>query len=211
MKLYSWMTAPNPRRARIFVAEKGIDIEIVEASDPANPGQLSAEFCEKYPHRRVPLLELDDGDWIGEAAAICRYLETLYPEKPLMGRTPKEIAIVEMWDRLAEWEGLMAVSEVFRNTHKLFVGRGLAGYDREIPQIPELAERGNFRLALFFDKIDEQLDGHEFLAGDAFSFADITALCAIDFGISRRLPIPEHCANVLDWHNRVSARAGTAV
>jgi glutathione S-transferase len=206
VKLYVWLTAPNPRRAQIFIAEKGIDIEIVEASDPENPGQLSAGYCAKYPHRRVPLLELDDGDWIGEAAAICRYLETLYPDNPLMGRNPKEIAEVEMWDRLAEWEGLMAVSEVFRNTHKLFVGRGLAGYDREIRQIPELAERGHFRLGLFYEKIDQQLDANEYLAGDAFSFADITALCAIEFAISRRLPIPDACSNVIDWHGRVSSR-----
>ncbi len=210
MKLYKWMTAPNPRRVEIFVAEKGIDIEIVEAGDPANPGQLSAEFCAKYPHRRVPLLALDDGDWIGEAAAICRYLETLYPDNPLMGRTPKEIAIVEMWDRVAEWEGLMAIAEVFRNTHRLFAGRGLAGYDREIPQIPALAERGEIRLRLFFEKIDDQLGRHKFLAGDAFSFADITALCAVDFGISRRLPIPGDCSNVSDWHHRVAAIAGRA-
>ncbi len=206
MKLYTWLSAPNPRRAKMFVAEKGIDIDIVEASDPENPGQLSAEYCVKFPHRRVPLLELDDGDWIGEAAAICRYLETLYPDVPLMGRNPKEVAQVEMWDRLAEWEGMMAVSEVFRNTHKLFAGRGLAGYDREIPQIPELAERGHFRLALFFGKIDEQLGRYGYLAGDSFSFADITALCAIDFGISRRLPIPDNCSNVLDWHARMQAR-----
>ena len=211
MKLYTWLTAPNPRRALIFVAEKGIDIEIVEASDPENPGQLSAEYCEKYPHRRVPLLELDDGDWIGEAAAICRYLETLYPDNPLMGRTPKEAAVVEMWDRLAEWEGLMAVSEVFRNTHKLFVGRGLAGYDHEIPQIPELAERGKFRLGLFYKKIDEQLGANPYLAGDAFSFADITAMCAIDFAISRRLQIPDDCSNVQDWHGRVSSRPGVVI
>ena len=206
MKLYVWLTAPNPRRAQIFIAEKGIDIDIVEASDPDNPGQLSAAYCTKYPHRRVPLLELDDGDWIGEAAAICRYLETIYPDNPLMGRTPKEIAEVEMWDRLAEGEGLMAVSEGFRNTHKLFVGRGLAGYDREIPQIPELAERGHFRLGLFYEKIDAQLSANDYLAGDAFTFADITALCAIDFAISRRLPIPEPCSNVVDWYGRVSAR-----
>jgi len=206
VKLYVWLTAPNPRRAKIFVAEKDIDIEIVEASDPDNPGQLSAAYCNKYPHRRVPLLELDDGDWIGEAAAICRYLETMYPDNPLMGRNPKEIAVIEMWDRLAEWEGMMAVSEVFRNTHKLFVGRGLAGYDREIPQIPELAERGHFRLGLFYEKIDAQLDANDYLAGDAFSFADITALCAIDFAISRRLPIPESCSNVVDWYGRVSSR-----
>lgn len=210
MKLYSWMTAPNPRRATIFVAEKGLDVEIVEACDPDNPAQLSAEYCEKYPHRRVPLLELDDGDWIAEASAICRYLEALYPDPPLLGRSPKEIAIVEMWDRLAEWEGLMAISEVFRNTHKAFVGRGLAGYDIDIPQIPELAERGRVRLASFFHKIDAQLAEREFLAGDFFSLADITALCSIDFGISRRLPIPDECRHVIRWHGAVSKRPGVA-
>ena len=210
MKLYSWLTAPNPRRTKIFVAEKGIDIEIAEASDPANPAALSAAYCAKYPHRRVPLLELDDGDWIAEAAAICRYLEALYPDPPLLGRTPKEIAIVEMWDRLAEWECLMAVSEVFRNSHKAFVGRGLAGYDFDIPQIPDLAERGKLRLGSFFEKIDARLADTEFLAGDRFSLADITALCAIDFGISRRLPIPETCAGVQRWHADVSARPSVA-
>ena len=206
MKLYSWLTAPNPRRAKMFVREKNIDIEIVEASAPDDPGQLSAEFCERHPHRRVPLLELDDGDWIGEATAICRYLETIYPENPLLGRDAKEAAQIEMWDRLAEWEGMMAVSEVFRNTHRLFVGRGLAGYDVEIPQIPDLAKRGELRLGKFFEKIDERLGESEYLAGDVFSFADITALCAIDFAISRRLVIPEKCGHVVRWHGAVSAR-----
>ena len=206
MKLYSWLTAPNPRRAKMFVREKNIDIEIVEASDPDDPGQLSAEFCERHPHRRVPLLELDDGDWIGEATAICRYLETIYPENPLLGRDAKEAAQIEMWDRLAEWEGMMAVSEVFRNTHRLFVGRGLAGYDVEIPQIPDLAKRGELRLGKFFEKIDERLGKSEYLAGDVFSFADITALCAIDFAISRRLVIPTRCGNLVRWHGAVSAR-----
>ena len=206
MKLYSWLTAPNPRRAKMFVREKNIDIEIVEASDPDDPGQLSAEFCERHPHRRVPLLELDDGDWIGEATAICRYLETIYPENPLLGRDAKEAAQIEMWDRLAEWEGMMAVSEVFRNTHRLFVGRDLAGYEVDIPQIPDLAKRGELRLGKFFEKIDERLSESEYLAGDVFSFADITALCAIDFAISRRLVIPEKCGHVVRWHGAVSAR-----
>ncbi len=210
MKLYCWMTAPNPRRVNIFVAEKGLDIEISEAADPVNPAQLSASFCAKYPHRRVPLLELDNGDWIAEATAICRYLEALYPKPSLMGRDPKEAAVVEMWDRLAEWEGMMAVSEIFRNTHKLFVGRGLAGYDIDIPQIPELASRGELRYGKFFEKINEQLADNEFLAGDLFSMADITALCAIDFGISRRLPIPQSCQNVARWHTSVSSRPSAA-
>ena len=208
MRLHSWSTAPNPRRARIFVAEKGIDVEIAEAGDPDDPARLGPGFRARFPHRRVPVLELDDGDWIGEAPAICRYLEALHPEPPLMGRDPKEAALVEMWDRLAENECLMAVSEYFRNTHKAFAGRGLAGYDREIPQIPELAERGRFRLALFYEKIDERLGRSEFLVGDRFTMADITTLCAVDFGISRRLPIPEDRANVARWHAAVSARPG---
>ena len=206
MKLHSWSTAPNPRRVKLFLAEKRIDLEVAEASDPDNPGRLSDEFCASFPHRRVPLLELDDGDWIGEAFAICRYLEALNPERPLMGRDPKEAALVEMWDRVAEWEGLMAVSEYFRNTHKAFAGRGLAGYDLEIPQIPELAERGRFRLGLFFAKLDGRLGENEFIVGDRFTMADITAYCAIDFGISRRLPIPDECGNVGRWHAAVSER-----
>ena len=206
MKLYTWLSAPNPRRALLFVSEKAIDIEIEEASDPDNPGQLSSAYCAKYPHRRVPLLELDEGDWIGEASTICRYLETLYPDNPLMGRSPEEVARVDMWDRLAEWEGMMAVSEVFRNTHRLFVGRGLSGYDVEIPQIPELAKRGELRLGRFFRKIDDQLGEHEYLSGDIFTFADITAFCAIDFAISRKLFIPENCGNVKKWHTAISGR-----
>lgn len=208
MKLHIWPMAPNPRRVTVFVAEKGIDVEIVNAADPDEPSRLSAEFCERFPHRRVPVLELDDGDWIGEAAAVCRYLEALHPDPPLLGHDPKEVALIEMWDRIAEWEGLMAVSEYFRNTHKAFAGRGLAGYDREIPQIPELAERGEFRLGLFFSKLDRRLDGREFIVGDRFSLADITACCAIDFGMSRRLAIAEDCANVRRWHEAVSARPG---
>ena len=78
MKLYTWLNAPNPRRAKVFVAEKGLDLEIVEASDPQNSGKLSEEYCIRYPHRRVPLLELDDGGWVGEAAAICRPPESCY-------------------------------------------------------------------------------------------------------------------------------------
>jgi glutathione S-transferase len=211
MKLYTWTVAPNPRRARMFVAEKGIDLEIVEAGDPENPAILSNAFCDKFPHRRVPLLELDDGDWIGEAAAICRYLEALYPTPSLMGRNPKEIAMIEMWDRIAEWEGMMAAAEVFRNTSKAFAGRGLPGYKKEIPQIPDLAERGKARLMMFYDKLDVQLATREFITGDLFSLADITALCSIDFAGWRKLGIPEKCANVARWHAAVSVRPSASV
>lgn len=206
MRLHSWEGAPNPRRATIFVAEKGIDIEVVDAADPDNPAMLSAGFRERFPHRRVPVLELDDGDWIGEAPTICRYLEALHPGNPLLGRDPKEAALIDMWDRLAEWEGLMAVSEYFRNTHKAFSGRGLAGYDREIAQIPALAERGEHRLGIFYAKLDSHLDGRGFIVGDRFSLADITAWCAVDFAASRRKGIPDGCGNLGRWYESVGAR-----
>lgn len=205
MKLYNWGRGPNPRRARMYVAEKGIDIEIVEAGDPSAP-KLADWYLEKFPHRRVPLLELDDGDWIAEAGVICRYLDRVYPENPLMGRDAKEEAIIDMWERYAELEGLIPVAEYFRNTHEAFVGRGLAGYDREISQIPELAERGKICVGLFFDKIDRQLADNEFLAGDTFSMADITTLCAIDAAIRNGLVIPEDRQNIHRWHAVVSAR-----
>ncbi len=206
MKLYSWATAPNPRRTRIFVAEKAIEIEIVEAGDPDMPAQLSPGFCARFPHRRVPILELDDGNWIGEAAAICRYIETMWPEPFLMGQDPFEAAQIEMWDRLAESEGLLAVSEVFRNTHKAFVGRGMAGYDQDIPQIPELADRGRVRLDAFHKKLDQHLDNRDFIVGEDLTLADITAFCALDFGVSRRLPIPDSCENLRRWHAEIAAR-----
>ncbi len=205
MKLYSWVRGPNPRRARIYLAEKGIDIEVVEAGDPSSP-KLADWYLEKFPHRRVPLLELDDGDWIAEAGVICRYLDRLYPENPLFGRDAKEEAIIDMWERYAELEGLIPVAEYFRNTHEAFVGRGLAGYDREIPQIPELAERGRVCVGLFLNKIDRQLSDNEFLAGDTFSMADVTAFCATEAGIRNSLANPKDWQNVARWHAAISVR-----
>ena len=202
MKLYTWLSAPNPRRATMFVAEKGIDIEIVEASDPGNPAELSDAFCERHPHRRVPLLELDDGDWIGEAA-ICRYLETIYPDnlpwEECKGSRPRRNVgpTYRMGGPNGRFGGV--------SKHSQYVDRGLPGYDVEIPQTLS-CRTGRTRLGRFFSKIDVQLGRNEFLAGDAFSFADITALCAIDFAISRRLFIPETCGNLRKWHTAVSGR-----
>jgi glutathione S-transferase len=209
MKLYDWCIAPNPRRVRIYLAEKGLDVPIEEAGYPDKP-ILKPEFLDAHPHRRVPLLVLDDGAEIGEAMAICRYFETLHPEPALMGGTAKQRAMVEMWERLAEWEGMYAVSDVFRNSKRSFADRALAGSPQPIPQIPELIERGTQRVALFYDKLDRQLADNEFIAGDFFSVADITALCVIDFAIFLGLEIPEGCAHVARWHAAVSARPSAA-
>lgn len=205
MKLHVWGRAPNPRRVLIYLREKGLDVPIQDAGAPGEP-VLSEVFLSAFPHRRVPLLVLDDGTWIGEAMAICRYFEMLHPEPPLMGRGAKETALIDMWERVAEWEGLHAVSEMFRNSRPDFTDRSLAGHAAPLPQIPALVERGRLRMALFFEKFEAQLAGNEFVAGDRFSVADITTLCTVDFARVVRLTIPEDCINLKRWHAAVSSR-----
>jgi glutathione S-transferase len=209
MKLYSWDIAPNPRRVRIFLAEKGLDIPVEDVGVPGKP-ILKPEFLARFPHRRVPLLELDDGTCIGEAMAICRYFETQHPNPPLMGRDAKEAAIVEMWERLAEWEGMHAISEYFRNAKRAFSGRAVAGTSEPVDQIPALSERGRQRVAAFYEKFDFRLTGRDFVAGDGYSVADITTLCTVDFAAICGLPIPEGCAELNRWHAAVSVRPSAA-
>jgi len=208
MKLYSWDIAPNPRRVRIYLAEKRIEVPVEEVGVPGKP-ILAPEFLARFGHRRVPLLELDDGTCIGEAMAICRYFEELHPEPPLIGRGPVERALVDMWERIAEAEAMHA-AEFFRNSRKSFTDRALPGAEAAIPQIPELVERGRARMLMFYDKMDIELAGRDFFACDHFSVADITALCAIDFARFCELPIPTTCANLSGWYDRVSARPSAA-
>jgi len=205
MKLYDWGAAPNPRRVRIFLAEKGIEIPTEDVGVP-NSGDLKPEFLTANPHRRVPLLELDDGTFIGEALAICRYFEALHPEPPLMGRTPKEMALIDMWERIADFEGLQAVSENFRNSRRSFTDRAIAGFANALPQIPALIERGEVRTRMFFEKIDAQLADKEFIAGDTYNAADITTLCTVDFAKFCKLNPSDGSANLMRWHGAVSAR-----
>ena len=151
MKIYDWAAAPNPKRLRMFLVEKGItNIEIVQVS--GENLRLKPEYVAKYPQAMVPMLELDDGRQIGESIAICRYFEELYPNPPLLGRDPYERAIVDMWERRAFDEGMMAAGEVFRNTAEAFKDRGLPGFATAVPQLPELVQRGRDRLDKFFKK-----------------------------------------------------------
>jgi glutathione S-transferase len=123
MKIYDWHIAPNPRRLHIYLAEKGIKVPLEEVG--GDDLKLKPSYVAKYPHAMVPMLELDDGTCIGEAMAICRYFEEVNPDPPLMGTDAKDKAIVEMWEKRANEEGMLAASELFRNTHPKFADRGL--------------------------------------------------------------------------------------
>lgn len=208
MKFYDCASAPSPRRVRIFLAEKGIEIP-TEQVDLASGEHLGEDFRRKNPSCTVPVLELDDGTAICESFAICQYLESEYPEPPLMGRDPRERALVTMWNTRVENEGLGAVAESFRNRSKGFRDRALTGPEN-FAQIPELVPRGRRRAELFLDRLEEQLTGKEFVVGDVFTVADITALIAVDFAGWIKLPIPERAENLRRWHEAVSSRPSMA-
>jgi glutathione S-transferase len=198
MKLYDSKMAPNPRRARIFLAEKGISVP-TEQVDMMKMEHKTPEYTALNPLQRMPALVLDDGTVITESIAICRYFEALQPEPPLFGVAAKEIAEIEMWNRRAELNLLFCVAQVFRHSHP-------AMKDLEVPQVPDWAEANRPRIGEFLHVLDGELKDRPFVAGDRFSVADITTLCAIDFMKPIRTPVPEECTNVKRWHAEVSAR-----
>jgi glutathione S-transferase len=198
MKIYDSKTAPNPRRVRIFVAEKGIQIpyEEVDLVKAVNRGE---EFRKKNPSGTVPVLELDDGTCISETVAICRYLEELHPNPPLMGVDAKDRALVEMWQRRMELELLLPIADAFRQRHDFFKGK--------IRQLPEYAEVQKKNAEDRLARLNNELANRKFIAGDRYTIADITALCAIDFGRVSKIAIQPDQANLARWHAEVSARA----
>jgi len=209
MKIYNWQFAPNCRRVRMFVLEKGLDLPAIE--EVIGDGfRLLPEYVDKWPHAMVPMLETDDGVQIGEAMAICRYLDDIYPEPRLMGTTPAEKGVIEMWERRAYDEGLIGNAEVFRNSHPDFVDRGIPGTLEPVPQIPALIERGKGRVRRFYKKFDDQLADHPFVAGDKFSVADITTFCVTDFAKFNELDIPDDCPNYRRWYNDIAKRPSAA-
>ncbi len=205
MKLYDFPSAPNPRRVNIFLAEKDIAVERVTV-DLMKQEQLQADYMAKNPACDVPMLELEDGTCISQIRGITHYFEAAYPKTPpLLGRSPAEKGLVEMWEHLAFMNGLLAVAEVFRNTAKGFADRAVVG-PHNYPQSAELAERGALRLPNFFTDFDQQLANNEYIAGDAFSLADITTLVTCDFARWIKVSIPEDCQHLRAWYSRVSER-----
>jgi glutathione S-transferase len=197
MKIYDSQGAPNPRRVRIFLAEKGIQVpyEQVDIGAAVNRG---AEFRKKNPTGGVPVLELDDGTYIAESVAICRYFDETHPEPPLFGVGAKERASVEMWNRRIELKLFQPIADSFRQHHAFFKGR-----IRQVPAYAE-AQKQNAEDALKW--IDEELAGRRFIAGDRYTIADITAMVGIDFGRVSKIAIVPEQKNLARWHAEVAAR-----
>ncbi len=198
MKLHEAATAPNCRRVRIFLAEKGIEVPIVPV-DLGKAENRQAPFRKKNPMGRVPVLELDDGAFIAESVAICRYFEQLRPEPALMGGgDPEQAARIEMWQRRMELEIALPIMQVFRNTHPYFA--------QLIEQFPDYGEGQRRQATKRLAWLDEELADREFVAGDEYSIADITAQIGIDFGRVTKFKVTEETPNLLRWHQAVSAR-----
>ncbi len=202
MLLYEDKRAPNPRRVRIFLAEKGIEVERRHIDIMAEEHK-TADMLARNPMARTPFLELDDGRVIAETIAICRYFEALDPEPALFGRDPVEIGIVEMWQRRVEQGLLMPVSFAFRHGNPRMA-------HLETPQVPAWAEVNLAKIAEALAFLNSELAGRAFIAGDAYSVADITALCAIDFMRVLKLTPGEEHPHLCRWHGDVSGRPSAA-
>lgn len=205
MKLYDAVWAPNPRRVRMYLAEKGIEIErrMVDLADGEN---LREPFLTMNPRGTVPVLELDDGACIADSVAICRYLEALHPAPPLFGSDALEIAQIEAWIRKIEAEGYAGVVYAFRNRNKHMANRALSGHWPAVPQLPELVMRGQNMWGWFVEMLDDRLAERDWIATDSYSFADLTALMTIDFAKATRLSDGQFPPALAAWYARVSAR-----
>lgn len=199
MRLYHDTRAPNPRRVRMFLAEKGLldRTLLVEVSINARAHQ-EPEHLARHPLGLVPVLELDDGRVLRESIAICRYLEELHPEPSLFGADAWQRAVIEQWNRHAELEVLAPIAQVFRNSHEFWKGR--------IKQAPEFADIMRELLTERLAWLDRELASRPYLAGDAFTVADITLLCGLDFGKVSKIRLGADTPNLVRWHGLVSSR-----
>ena len=198
MKLYDGGRAPNPRRVRVFLAEKGITVPL-EPVDLGSLAHQSPAFAAINPLQRVPALVLDDGTVITESIAICRYFEALHPEPALFGKGALEQALVEMWNRRCDLNFLLGVAQVFRHLHP-------AAATLEVPQVAAWGEANRPRVLEILQYLDEELGSRRYIASDRYSVADITAMVAVDFMKPAKVDMPTHLNNVRRWHSEVSAR-----
>ena len=197
MILYDSSFAPNPRRVRIFLAEKGVEVPIQQI-DIGKAENRKSPYIDKNPLAGLPMLELDDGTCIAESVAICRYFEEKHPDPPLMGVDAVDRAVVEMWNRRMEFEILQTIAGAFRHTHEFFKGR--------VNQVPEFGEACRVAAPAKLEWLDRELADRPFVAGPRYTIADITALCAIDFGRVSDIRVEPELKNLSRWHEAVSSR-----
>jgi glutathione S-transferase len=202
--LYDCTTAPSPRRARILLAEKGIQHETVMV-DLRTGEQMSEAFRAINPQCTVPALRTEEGAVLTDNAGIAAYLEAKFPEPPMLGRTPLEKAQVASWNWRVEFEGLLAIAEALRNSSPAMVNRALPG-PNDYPQIPELAQRGLARVQQFFVMLDTHLANSEFVGGDKFSIADITAVVGVDFARVVKVKPTEQHPHLQRWRAAMAQR-----
>jgi glutathione S-transferase len=202
MKLYDeLMPAPNPRRVRIFLAEKGVSIP-TERVPMRERAHKSPEFMAKNSLGQLPALELDDGTILAESVSICRYLESLYPEPPLFGRDAKEAAFIDMWIRRVEFQVGTPLRNFWIHAHPYTAAI--------IEQHKDFGESNRAHAERAYRWLDKELDGKAYVAGADFTVADIIALSMVDFGKFIGIDIPADAANLVAWHERVSARPSAA-
>jgi len=201
MILYEDSRAPNPRRVRIFLAEKSIEVDRKEV-EIMSKAHFSDDMMELNPFAGVPFLVLDDGQVICETIAICRYFEELNPEPNLFGKGALEIAMIEMWQRRIELGLFYTVAQAFRHSNPYMA-------ELEVPQVPDWANANFERIDGILAKLDTVLSRQEYIAGDRYSVADITALVAIDFMRIIKKKLTDQHPNLSRWHKQVAARPGS--
>jgi len=198
MRLYEDPRTPNSLRVQYYLSEKGVDVERVILDINAHDHK-SVEFAEKNPKMRVSVLELDDGTFISESMAICRYVEELHPSPPLFGESAKEKALIEMWSRRAELGLMTMVASVFRHSHPSMA-------TMEVPQILEWSDANREKISEELEMYDLALADRDFIAGDRFSVADITLFVAANFMRVTKRRVNDGTPNLLKWFERISAR-----
>ncbi len=210
--LYDCASAPNPRRARILLAEKGVVHETVQVDLRAGE-QLSPAYRQINPQCTVPAWRVVDeaghGLVLTDNAAITAYLEARYPQPPMLGASPADKAEIASWAWRMEFDGLMPIAEALRNSSPAMVNRALPG-PIDYAQIPQLAERGRQRVQRFFDELDERLAGRDFVAAGQMSVADITAVVAVDFARIVKVKPDERHSHLLRWRAAMAERPSIA-
>jgi glutathione S-transferase len=199
MKLYDGGRAPNPRRVRIFLAEKAIALPQLVPVNLASFEHKSPEFLRLNPSGQTPVLVLDDGIAIAETMAICRYFEALHPKPALFGQSALEQAMVEMWSRRIEFGLYTAAQAVFRHGHP-----GMAA--SENPQVPQWADVNRPRVLDNLAMLEKQLENQMFICGEHITVADITAGVTVDFLRAAKVPLPDDHIHIRRWHRALAAR-----